>query len=171
MPVCQILLTLSRLSLTFLSLFLSMSKSKSSGLFNVEAISKERLFRGRAQYLVSWEGHDDVTWQYAHTIEHTPAFNAYMRAKKKRILSISESRVFKDELQFKVAYTGSDDDIWEPAAFVKGTKALKSFLKSAPSLSTASSSSLTPASSSSTGAVKQRKRRMRHTGIEPLTSS
>lgn len=96
-------------------------------MFNVDSISTERLFRRRAQYLVSWEGHDDVTWEYAATIEHTPAFAAYMRAKKKRIVSIAESRTHEGVLQYRVSYPAMND-IWEPASFVKGTKALKAFL-------------------------------------------
>ena len=108
-----------------LSLLMS-SKSKSEGMFNVESISAERLFRGRAQYLVSWEGYDDKTWEYASTIEHTPAFRDYMKAKKASIVSIAESRRDKGALQYRVAYPAMKD-IWEPASFVKGTKALRAF--------------------------------------------
>jgi hypothetical protein len=121
--VCQIRFSSVSLSSSFL---IMSSKSKSAGVFNVDSISTERLFRRRAQYLVSWEGHDDVTWEYAAAIEHTPAFATYMRAKKKRIVSIAESRTHEGVLQYRVSYPARND-IWEPASFVKGTKALKDF--------------------------------------------
>lgn len=135
-----------------------MSKS-SREVYNVESISDEQLFRGRARYLVHWEGYDDITWEYASTIDHTPAFASYMKAKKKRILSISDSRTDHAGVHYRVSYT-QGDDIWEPASFVKGTKALKAFRAQrkldaleSDSVSSASNSTSTPSVASNSSST------------------
>jgi hypothetical protein len=43
----------------------------------IDAIIKTRTKRGKLEYLVSWKGYDDQTWEAAETMQNAEALDAW----------------------------------------------------------------------------------------------
>ena len=84
--------------------------------FEVEAILERRTRMGRSEYLCSWVGYDDQTWEPSENLhpELVADFERALAAEEYEVEAIVQSRHVGDQMFYLIRWVGYDDQTWEP---------------------------------------------------------